>query len=551
MKLHEWKTRFAPQILRRGEDYYADDALDSLKWDGETVTATVWGTEKYTVEIDITDGRVDGMYCSCPYAEEDNCKHMAAVLFAVSEDDFPAHEQQPQRTDDTSLKDAVESLSAPDMRALLWKFVRKYPDIAEQVMLKSAGRVTDAQIEAWEKQIASLAKKYADRDGYIEYRDARSYIRDLKVLLREKVPVLLECAMPWEAFELTRKVLSEASGADMDDSDGGVGGLWWTCAEHWKAILPRMTLEERHKMFDWFETNYRRWAVSNEILDNFLFGDSAPDAAFSEPEFLRRKLELLDAQIEKASEDSYEMRNYISYRLDTMKKLSMNPDEIERYMWEHYKIQSVRERLVEEAIQENRLEDAVKILSDSKKIDAKRPGLVDEYSEKLIELYRQLNRTEELRAELMFLIGNAQQQNLRYVKMLKDITPQEQWSELRERLLPLKTLSWVRGEILEMDGLYERLFRYATSGKSMVFMDKFAGILGEKYPKETLKFYVDCLREEMKGATQKNYRELVKRLKRLGRLPGGEEAATRIAQEWRTTYYRRRSLLQELKNQGF
>ena len=41
MKLHDWKARFAPRILRRGEDYYADDAVDSLEWDGETVTATV------------------------------------------------------------------------------------------------------------------------------------------------------------------------------------------------------------------------------------------------------------------------------------------------------------------------------------------------------------------------------------------------------------------------------------------------------------------------------------------------------------------------------
>lgn len=548
MKLHEWKTRFAPRILRRGEEYYADGAVGTLEWDGETLSAAVWGTEKYTVEIDISSGRVDDMYCSCPYAEEDNCKHMAAVLFAASEDGFPA-ERKP--SEDLPLKDAVQTLPEADAKELLWKFARKYPDIAEQVMLKSAGRVTTAQIEAWEKQIVSLAKKYADRDGYIEYRDARSYIRDLKALLREKVPVLLECGMSWEAFELTCKVLSAASGADMDDSDGGVGGLWWTCAEHWKAILPRMTLEERHKTFDWFETNYRRWAVSNEILDDFLFGEAGQDTAFSEPEFLRRKLELLDARIEKASEDSYELERCISYRLDTMKKLSMNPDEIERYTWEHYKIQSVRERLLKEAIQENWLEDAVRILLDSKKIDAKRPGLVDEYSKKLIELYRQLNRTDELRAELMFQLENTQQKDLHYIKLVKDITPPEQWPELRERLLPMKTLSWVRGEILEMDGLYERLFRYATSGKSMLFMDKFAGTLGERYPKETLKFYVDCLRESMTGATQRNYTELVKRLKWLGRLPGGEEAAANIAQEWRTTYPRRRSLLQELKNQGF
>ena len=548
MKLQEWKTRFAPRILRRGEEYYADGAVGALEWDGETLSAAVWGTEKYTVEIDISDGRVDDMYCSCPYAEEDNCKHMAAVLFAASEDGFPAARKP---SEDVTLKDAVQALSEPDAKELLWKFARKYPDIAEQVMLKSAGRVTDAQIEAWEKQIVSFAKKYADRDGYIEYREARSYIRDLKALLREKVPVLLECGMPWEAFELTRKVLSEASGADMDDSDGGVGGLWWTCAEHWKAILSRMSTEERHKMFDWLQANYRRWPVANDVLDDFLFGEAGQDTAFSEPEFLRRKLDLLDARIETVSEDSYELDSCISYRLDTMKKLSMNPDEIERYTWEHYKVRSVRKRLVEEAVAENRPEDAVKILLDGKKIDAKYSGLVNEYSEKLIELYRQLNRKDELRAELMFQLEDTQQKDLRYIKLLKDITPPEQWPELRERLLPMKTLSWVRGEMLEMDGLYERLFRYATSGKSMSFMDRFAKTLGEKYPEKTLKFYVDCLREEMKGATQRNYHELVKRLKRLGSLPEGAEAAASMAQEWRTTYSRRRSLLQELKNQGF
>jgi hypothetical protein len=116
----------------------------------------------------------------------------------------------------------------------------------------------------------------------------------------------------------------------------------------------------------------------------------------------------------------------------------------------------------------------------------------------------------------------------------------------------MKTLSWVKGEILEMDGLYERLFRYATSGKSMVFMDKFAATLGEKRPKETLIFYVDCLREDMKNASnQKRYAELVKRLKPLSGLPGGAEAAASLAQEWRAAYPRRRAMLEELKKAGF
>ena len=552
MKLHDWKARFAPRILRRGEDYYADDAVDSLEWDGETVTATVWGTEKYAVEIDIADGRVDGMYCSCPYAEEDNCKHMAAVLFAVSEDDFPAPEQQPRRTDETSLKDAVESLSAPDMRALLRKFARKYPDIAEQVMLKTAGRVTDGQVQEWMRRIVGLGDKHSERDGYISYRAARAYIRDMKALLNEKIDILLECGMPSEAFELTCKALSEASGGYVDDFDGGVGSLWRTCAEHWKNILSHMTPEEKNKAFDWLQENYRRWPVSHDILDDFLFWDSKPDAAFQEPEFLRRKLELLDAQSAKSEEGSYAMESCVSYRLDIMKKLSMSADEIERYEGEHYRIRSVRQRLLNAALKENRLEDAVKILRDSKKIDVKSPGYIDKYSEKLMELYRELNRTDDLREELLFQLEHVRQDDLRYVEALKEVTPQEQWPMLRERLLSMETLSWVKGEILEMDGLYERLFRYATSGKSMVFMDKFAATLGEKRPKETLIFYVDCLREDMKSASnQKRYAEFVKRLKPLSGLPGGAEAAASLAQEWRAAYPRRRAMLEELKKAGF
>ena len=545
MKLYDWQTRFAPRILRRGEDYYASGAVDSPRWDGTTISATVHGTENYTVEIDIDGGRVDDMYCSCPYAEEDNCKHMAAVLFAASADSFPgdARERVP-------LKDAVEALPERDAKELLLKFARKYADIAEQITLKSAGHVTDAQIQAWEKQIAALTKKYTSRDGYIEYREARSYVRDLKALLREKVPLLLECGMPWEAFELTCRVLSEATDADMDDSDGGVGSLYYTCTEHWHNILSRMSREEQHKVFDWLQANYRRHAVANDIFDEFLFGASG-EAAFTEPEFLRRKLELLDAQIAKASADSFVMENCVSWRLDIMKQLSMDAGEIERYTWDHYRVRSVRKRLVQEAVEENRPGDAIKILLDSKKIDAKSGGLVNEYSEKLIELYRKLNRTEELRAELMSQLGDTQQRDLRYVELLKEITPPEEWPELRERLLSMNTLSWVWGRILEMDGLYERLLRYATTGKSMEFVDRFADTLSKKYPDEIREFYVGSLREAMKSATQKNYHELVKRLKRMGRLPGGADAAKDIAQEWRATYPRRRSLLQELKNQGF
>lgn len=94
MKLKAWKKLFLPHILERGEDYYLNGAVEDLDWDGETLSATVLGTDEYDVEIWISDGRVEDFYCSCPYAEDGTpCKHMAAVLFRFTAQDISPKEK--------------------------------------------------------------------------------------------------------------------------------------------------------------------------------------------------------------------------------------------------------------------------------------------------------------------------------------------------------------------------------------------------------------------------------------------------------------------------
>lgn len=79
---------FEPWILERGRNYLNDGCVENLSQDGNTVTAVVCGTEDYDVEIEMDrGGNIACMSCTCPYAAEgNNCKHMAAVLFAIDED---------------------------------------------------------------------------------------------------------------------------------------------------------------------------------------------------------------------------------------------------------------------------------------------------------------------------------------------------------------------------------------------------------------------------------------------------------------------------------
>ena len=86
MEIADWKKFFAPRILSRGEEYYDSELVEIEAMDEQSIEATVEGTDTYSVEIVLKNNRVAQMACDCPYATDgNNCKHMAAVLFAADD----------------------------------------------------------------------------------------------------------------------------------------------------------------------------------------------------------------------------------------------------------------------------------------------------------------------------------------------------------------------------------------------------------------------------------------------------------------------------------
>lgn len=550
MKLYDWKDHFSRRVLERGENYFFDDAVRSMKWDGKTITATVSGTETYKVKIDVSDGVVGEMRCDCPY--EYYCKHMAAVLFAASEDDFPGPDGSRQTAAGPSLDEAIQSLSASDAKIILSRWAKTYPDIADQILFKVTGGVGKEQVQQWLNRVAGLAREYSDRHGYIEYSRASAYTDAVGEWMNEKVSLLLDAGQPMDAFALTCKVCEEIGKVDIDDSNGGIGWLYGECVGRWRDILPRTSLAQRHEMFDWIQDHYGHWGGYDDPFDAFLFGNSVEEAAFQEPELLERKLKLLDAEIAKVSDPSYSLQRFVLYRLDIMRQLSVSREETERVIEKYYHLPDVRRLLVREALREERFDDAIALLRRSKDLDAQYPGLVREYSDKLLELFQTLDRPEELRDELLYQMEEVHQRDLERVNLLKSMTPPEDWPALRDNLLTMSNLSWVKRRLMEQEGLYQRLLESVLRTKDLQEMGKFFDTLSREYPDETREFYVSCLRSGMERAFDRTaYAECVKGLKKLSQIRGGKEVAAGLAAEWRTAYPRRRAMLDELKKGGF
>ena len=115
-----------------------------------------------------------------------------------------------------------------------------------------------------------------------------------------------------------------------------------------------------------------------------MFGNSSQEPAFLEPEFLRKELDLLDAEIQNSETREADLNRLVKLRLDTMKRIPVEQAEIARYTEKYYLIPSIRQQLIEDALRERKWKDAVMLLCRSKMIDDENPDYVRKYSEKLI-----------------------------------------------------------------------------------------------------------------------------------------------------------------------
>lgn len=82
-----WNERFTNAILKQGEGYFKENRVADLKQTKSGYEALVQENHSYPVTIVMKDKVLKSMRCSCFVAKgQKNCKHMAAVLFAIEQE---------------------------------------------------------------------------------------------------------------------------------------------------------------------------------------------------------------------------------------------------------------------------------------------------------------------------------------------------------------------------------------------------------------------------------------------------------------------------------
>lgn len=571
-----WYTLFRQHILDRGIEYYEEGYVVDFNYSDNRIIAQVDGTDVYDVQIMLDGEEVIDMYCSCPYAADGhNCKHMAAVLFKFEEmlaekdveredegteavflsplDDFYQRHQR-EKEDVTEL---VSKIPEDKLRELLIGFVLADEKLKHNLQMQYEFKMDSKLMLELRTEVDRIVYRYS-RGGYVDWYHASEFTSELECFLNTKVRLLIEKNCLKQAFELTNLVFHCIGNIDMDDSDGGSSFVMNACYECWKEIIEKSDDEIKKEIKTWFEMHREGYVIDiykgyiEEVLLEF----------FATEEMIMEEFQKLDNFINrhqgtdcgKIYSVHYGYENPILKRMDYMKKLHYTDAQIEAYKHVNRRFFVIRELEVTDAIEGNDFETAIKVLEESKELDAGNVEQLKKYSEQLIDVYSKLKMTNEYIKELTHYLISFWQHDLTYVKKLKaSVSNLNQWSKLVDDIVKKSRYEDFVCKLLHEEKRYDDLMsKIEQSSNKVGLLDSYEKVLRKSMPDRVIKIYSVYLRKAAEMANERRkYKYLMLYLKKISKCDGGKIIAEDIAASWRQEYKRRTAMMDELRKAGF
>jgi len=256
-----WSEQFAPHILARGKKYFEEGQVSRIRRIGNTYIADVEGTYEYEVEITVEAGSIEEMLCNCPYAETNNCKHMAAVMYAletenVSIEELPVAPKPPVVSHiplEMPWQEAIDKLPEETIREELLKLADRADRLKERLAVLYLGGLPEGQLQNWKADLQDIASRYRNRRGWIAEENAWEFTDDLGVFLNDRLPLLLEVNAVMDAFHLVWIVMETALEWYVDNADGDVDDLLDDCEEGLRKVYSIATDRQREQMMQWYQ----------------------------------------------------------------------------------------------------------------------------------------------------------------------------------------------------------------------------------------------------------------------------------------------------------
>jgi len=534
--------------FERGMGYYYQGSVEDLQQFRNSVTAHVSGTSNYKVTIDIDSENIKAN-CTCPYDWGGYCKHIVAVLFALSENKDVI--QKNKENKEKAIEDIFADTTPEEIKNFLLKEFEKNPILRDHFTIYFSGKgSSDKSLYDYKEEISFLYSDAADSNGLIRYGTCVDFYSIYDLADR-----YVRTGNIFEALKIFQ-ALSEAIAENMgwvDDSDGYYGGEFSRALESFTECIINAGLKKEEKK------SYIRYLFEKYIKkDPDYFREhyyyALKDICESEGDLLYWK-ELLRPFIPIDLPDREEWLEYYQAREFIMMQLhildSLDDDKefynlIEQFYKKDYEICNIYVDRLEKDGKNNK---AVKIAEKGITIF---PAHLTIKLRRFLNKYYKDNSKEKYIKNLLFLF--VQEHKWTDYDSLKELCPREEWKKMFSVIIDKlsKEKSFNR-DIITCIYLKEEMFEEALERiikeKSLYALSRYYEDLYARFPKEYFEAYRKLIIPFSGSRTGRaHYQEIVGYLKQMKRIKGFEKELTELIDNLKEKYKNRPAFLDEMKN---
>lgn len=585
-----WRRFFYPIISSRGEDYYLDDCVYGLEATSDGYFAHVRGTEDYEVTLSLSDptslDTVQSMDCTCPHAREGNyCKHMAALCFAVDDllssgnndccgvSDFPVRvvadvgiASDGSIPTDEDLSAFIAKLSKQRLQTLLTELAFSNDLVRKRLeallsMETVQSESTTAPVVFDERKILRVIKKlihqYTESEMYFDDDEMDSYEMESNAIrlfsyIEDQIKLMQRYALHEMAFNIVLFTVSELDRTRYDFSEMAEMVIK-QCPNLLGALFERTPPEQWPARFDllldYLANNPD--SLSEDMLFDFCL------KTFVDDKSLKALCSLVDARLQTLqespkSENDFGQRDYsieaaVKRRMILMGKLGQDIAAQEAFGRNYWYLQPVRRFLCDRCIESKDDDKAISLLLECLDLDKNGSRYIDSYQRSLLDVYERAGKTEDLR-NLLILRLSADWPYFEDFLRLKTTFQPDEWEKVKDDLLPrMKMSKDMLCQILKEEEQYDALLEQVRGFSSFWQLDRYEDVLKPLFPQELLELSASIVRKEAQEVGKRShYHELVRRLRRMRKYPGGIEVVRTIVAEWKAQYKNRRAMQDEL-----
>lgn len=574
MTLQDFENQIDSVIIKRGKEYFNNDSVEFLEeikkgyW-----VANVSGTDEYTIEIQL--GSTDSIkkcFCDCPYDYGDICKHIVAVLYAISE------EKMVDITPKSTSKEKEPKGRKPSFDVLLSKIeLKEYQDFIKHYSQINKNFKDQFELYFSEKEESfDLEKKYADliksvikkhtSRGFIDYSASNKLGKELNQYL-DAAKQYLSKNNYRDATLLYQIIIKEVSKVleYCDDSNGYVfDNVDEAISNLAEMVNAPVSFEFKDKI-----ANFLKQELKNKIYfdyGNFGYDLTQTYASFCiKTDRIDEFIQFLDSKIQFAKNDDYDRAFFIKTKILFLSQIG-STDEINKIIQQNLEIPEIRNIEIDRNIENQDYETAKKLISEGIKTAEikKHSGTIFQFEKKLLAI-AVLEKDIQLQRYFSRKFALGQTLDSNYYKQWKSTYSKEEWTQTIEEIIlevTKKINNTVKnnynslnihllnrlGPIYIQENYWDRLLALVQKQENLTTILTYYPYLIKTHPNELLDIIIPVFEKEGdKCDGRSQYKDLANKMKSIIKdYPQEKERILEVARKLKIKYPRRPAMQEEL-----